>query len=207
MRIVVQDTLLALFSHEEWGTDRKLLQVHLGIRLFVRQDNKVFHYMASFMTYSCIFANLLVHCFMLKNELLLASICSWLIAQILKSIIDAVQNKRFDPARLIGDGGMPSGHSATVTALATSAALIFGCASTEFAICAIVAVIVMHDASGVRLESGKQAKLINELLEHLHLMIQEKKLKEILGHTPVQVLAGALLGVLVSIVFHFSIMA
>lgn len=143
---------------------------------------------------------------MLKNEMILASIFSWLIAQLLKSIIDAFQNKRFDPARLIGDGGMPSGHSATVTALATSAALCYGGTSAEFAISAILAIVVMHDASGVRLESGKQAKLINELLEHLQLMIQEKKLKEILGHTPLQVLAGAVLGIIVSLAFHFVVM-
>ena len=119
-----------------------------------------------------------------------------------KTLIFSVENGRFEWSRLFGDGGMPSGHSATVTALATSSALKFGLGSEVFAISAILAVIVMHDAMSVRLESGKQARLLNEVVELLKsksVLLDAKKLKELLGHTPLQVFFGALLGLVVSL--------
>lgn len=142
---------------------------------------------------------------MLKNEMLLAAVTAWLAAQIIKSVIYAIENRRFDISRLIGDGGMPSGHSATVSALATSSALCFGLSSYQFALAAVFAVVVMHDASGIRLESGKQAKAINEMLEYLQtwsFKTTEKRLEELLGHTPLQVLFGALLGLTVAFLYH-----
>lgn len=146
---------------------------------------------------------------MSNNELLLAPIAAWMLAQIIKSIIYAIENRRFEISRLIGDGGMPSGHSATVTALATASALCYGLSSFQFAFAAVFAVVVMHDASGIRLESGKQAKVINDMLEYLQTWSyknQEEKLKELLGHTPLQVLAGALIGLAVAMLFHFVLM-
>ena len=101
---------------------------------------------------------------LLHNDLLIDALYAWLVAQIIKTIIYAVVNKTLDFQRLFGDGGMPSGHSATVTALATTAALDFGLDSPVFAVSFILAIIVMHDAMGVRLEAGKHAKAINELM-------------------------------------------
>ena len=96
---------------------------------------------------------------------------------------------------------MPSGHSATVTAMATTAALEYGLASPIFAIAAILAIIVMHDAMGVRWQAGQHARTINELLLKLNGAPPEKMLEELLGHTPLQVAVGALLGALVAILY------
>jgi acid phosphatase family membrane protein YuiD len=133
--------------------------------------------------------------------MLLCAVSAWLAAQVLKTILYAAVNHRLDWQRLFGDGGMPSGHSATVTALAVSAALVYGLGSAAFAVSAILAIVVMHDAMGVRLEAGKHAKAINELMELLGSSVApEEKLQEFLGHTPMQVVFGALLGAAVAFV-------
>ena len=140
---------------------------------------------------------------LLHNDLLIDALYAWLVAQIIKTIIYAVVNKTLDFQRLFGDGGMPSGHSATVTALATTAALEFGLDSPIFAVSFILAIIVMHDAMGVRLEAGKHAKAINELMVLLGSVVDpEQKLQEFLGHTPLQVLFGAILGFVISLLVH-----
>jgi acid phosphatase family membrane protein YuiD len=140
----------------------------------------------------------------LSNKILLAAFWAWLIAQALKTVIYVIMNKDFNPERLVGDGGMPSSHSATVMALVTSTAFYFGSDTFEFAIAAILALIVMHDAMGVRRETGKQAKAINNMMELLSELSRdippEKKLKEFVGHSPMQVFFGALLGVIVGVV-------
>ncbi len=139
-----------------------------------------------------------------ENKILLASFWAWLVAQVLKTIIYIIVNKNFNPERLLGDGGMPSSHSATVMALVTSTAFHFGSDTFEFAVAAILALIVMHDAMGVRLETGKQAKVINNMLDWFvefgSDLTPEEKLKEFVGHTPTQVFFGALLGILVGVV-------
>ena len=143
------------------------------------------------------------------NHFLLVPVATWAIAQILKTIINAIMNKRLELSRLVGDGGMPSGHSATVTSLAVLCGLIRGFGSAEFAICAVLAVIVMHDALGVRRETGKQAvsiikisELLNDYLsEHNH-NLKTDKLKVLVGHTPLQVVCGAVLGAVVAIVYY-----
>ncbi len=138
---------------------------------------------------------------LLHNRMLLCAVSAWLAAQVLKTILYAAVNHRLDWQRLFGDGGMPSGHSATVTALAVSAALVYGLGSAAFAVSAILAIVVMHDAMGVRLEAGKHAKAINELMELLGSSVApEEKLQEFLGHTPMQVVFGALLGAAVAFV-------
>lgn len=143
---------------------------------------------------------------LLNNHLLLASACSWLAAQVLKTIIYAIVNHTLDIKRLFGDGGMPSGHSATVTALATAAAIECGFDSPVFAVAFMMAIIVMHDAMGVRLEASKHAKILNEIVDYLNADIPvETRLKEFLGHTPSQVVCGALLGLVVAIIFCFYI--
>ena len=132
---------------------------------------------------------------LVQNHLLINALASWLIAQLVKVLLYALVNRRLDWKRLFGDGGMPSGHSATVTALAATAALECGLDSPAFAISTILAVIVMHDATGVRRQAGEHAKAINELMEALNSdMAPEDKLQELLGHTPLQVFFGALIG-------------
>lgn len=134
----------------------------------------------------------------LTNPFLLTSLSSWAIAQVAKVIINAIINKKLDWERLFGDGGMPSGHSATVSSLALITGLVQGFGSFEFAVAGILAVIVCHDAMGVRLETGKQAVVINELLKVFDTLsskeLPEVKLKEFVGHSPVQVIAGVLIG-------------
>jgi len=138
---------------------------------------------------------------LLDNRLLINSLIAWISAQVIKTIIYAIVNRRIDWERLFGDGGMPSGHSATVTALALTAALHYGFDSAVFAVCAILAIIVMHDATGVRLEAGKHARAINELMQMLESNKEtEEKLKELLGHTPLQVISGVVLGAIIAII-------
>ena len=142
------------------------------------------------------------------NRILIAGLLGWISAQILKAIIYVIINREFRIERLFGDGGMPSGHSATVTAVALSTGLTCGFDSPVFAVAFIMAIIVMHDAMGVRLETGKQAKVINDMLETFQKLGRtdipaEQQLKEFVGHTPIQVVAGAVLGVVVALIFHF----
>jgi acid phosphatase family membrane protein YuiD len=139
------------------------------------------------------------------NKVLISGFSAWVIAQILKAVIYAVINRKIHVKRLVGDGGMPSSHSATVTALATTCALNFGPGSFEFGVTVILAFIVMHDAMGVRKETGKHAVVINDMIEFLEAMggkdlTPEDKLKEFVGHSPVQVFVGAILGLTVAFV-------
>ena len=137
----------------------------------------------------------------LQNHMLINSLLAWAAAQLLKTVIYAIMNRRLDISRILGDGGMPSGHSATVTALAVTAALEYGLSSSVFAISAVLAIVVMHDALGVRLEAGKHAKALNELLELFSSDLEnEVKMKEFLGHTPLQVFFGAVLGAAVALI-------
>lgn len=134
-----------------------------------------------------------------SNKFLLTAVISWFVGQVLKTIIHWIIYKKLDLKRMFGDGGMPSCHSATVTSLATITGLHFGLASFEFAIATILAIVVCHDAMGVRLETGKQAIILNEIIKAFDDLsttekLPEVKLKEFVGHTPIQVLAGIVLG-------------
>ena len=144
-----------------------------------------------------------------SNRVLLSGLIGWGTAQVLKTIIYALMHHTLDLTRIFGDGGMPSGHSATVCAVATSAGIIYGLDSFPFAISVIVAIIVMHDAMGVRLETGKQAAIINEIVRAFDELSSGKltdvKLKEFVGHTPIQVLAGILLGIVNAVLLHLFI--
>ena len=140
----------------------------------------------------------------LQNQILLTGFAAWVISQVTKVIIYMIINKRWETERLFGDGGMPSSHSATVTAVAVSTGLIVGWDSPLFAVAAIMALVVMHDAMGVRQETGKQARVINDMLELFESMAigdltPEETLKEFVGHTRRQVLVGALLGAAVAV--------
>ena len=136
---------------------------------------------------------------LLSNTTLITACVAWLIAQVLKTIIDFRVYKSFNPERLVGSGGMPSSHSSTVCALAASAFLHYGPGSFEFSVSFILAMVVMYDATGVRQETGKQAVVLNELMKHFEDLFNpettEKELKEPVGHTPLQVAAGVVLGI------------
>lgn len=140
----------------------------------------------------------------LQNHILINAIIGWFCAQVLKTITHLIVYKKLVWERLIGDGGMPSAHSATVCALATTTFITVGPSSPEFAIALILAIIVMHDACGVRLETGKQALIIKEMMEIIENMSNtslsaEDKLKTFVGHTKLQVTMGALLGIVVAV--------
>ncbi len=142
----------------------------------------------------------------LNNKIIITVFIAWLIAQVLKTIIHAIVYKKIDLKRLMGDGGMPSCHSAVVSSCSLMIGLVEGFDSSLFALSLVTAIIVMHDASGVRLETGKQAmviKDISQILEELsHIHIDDEKLKEFVGHTHLQVFMGALLGIVVALVCY-----
>lgn len=140
--------------------------------------------------------------FLTGNLVLNLCICSWFIAQALKVIIYYARNRRLDFHYLISSGGMPSSHSSVVCTLAASVGCIAGWSSISFAISAVMAFVVMYDAANVRKAAGEQAKILNYIMEHRKEMRPEflsKELKELLGHTPLQVFAGALLGILIGL--------
>jgi acid phosphatase family membrane protein YuiD len=134
------------------------------------------------------------------NTLLLTALLALLIAQISKGIIALFQERRFNFHYIAGAGGMPSSHSAFVTALATSAGKQLGLDSPVFAVCVVLAAIVMYDAAGVRRAVSIQARILNQMMEDYFDKkgIQQARLRELIGHTPFQVLVGAVLGFLVA---------
>ena len=140
---------------------------------------------------------------LITNRFFVVPLMSWAIAQVLKVIINYCVTRELNWERLFGDGGMPSGHSATVSSMATMAFLAFGPGSYQFAIALMVAIIVTHDATGVRLETGKQAVVIKELMKSIEILtnkdLPEVKLKEFVGHTPFQVMAGILIGIIIGV--------
>ena len=145
-----------------------------------------------------------------SNRVLLSGLIGWGTAQVLKTIIYALMHHTLDLTRIFGDGGMPSGHSATVSSLATAAALVYGLGSFEFAMAFIFAIVVCKDAMGVRLETGRQAVIINDIVEAFNSLASEKlpeaKLKEFVGHTPLQVIAGILLGVANTFIMYYCVL-
>lgn len=140
---------------------------------------------------------------LLYNNILWVSLLAWFIAQLLKVILTLVFNRKLDIRRFVGAGGMPSSHSAFVVSLATSVGKLEGYDSPIFAVAITFALIVMYDAAGIRRAAGKQAAVLNDILEQIQTKrsIPEEKLKELLGHTPIEVFAGALLGFIVSQLF------
>ena len=137
------------------------------------------------------------------NPFVVVPLLAWAFAQVLKVIINYAVTKELNFERLFGDGGMPSGHSATVSSMATMAFMAFGGGSYQFALALMVAIIVCHDATGVRLETGKQAVMIKEIIKSIEILTQkdlpEVKLKEFVGHTPFQVMAGILIGIVIGV--------
>ncbi len=139
-----------------------------------------------------------------RNKILVTTFLAWAIAQCLKVLIGYFREKRFNFKWLIRSGGMPSSHSALSMSLTTSMGLYYGFDSGLFAMSLGFAAITMFDAQGVRRHSGRQAAALNRILDDLyaHKGIQQEPLKELLGHAPVEVYAGGLLGIVVAILFY-----
>jgi len=137
----------------------------------------------------------------IRNRIIWASLCSWAVAQSIKVISGLIKEKRFDFRWIMETGGMPSAHSAGVSSMATAVGLYAGFNTMVFAIAAIFALIIMFDAQGLRRASGLQSEALNRLIEDIYLNrgIKQELLKELLGHTPVEVFMGAILGISVAL--------
>ena len=138
------------------------------------------------------------------NEIPTVSILGWLTAQLIKTAISSILTGKLQLERMVGDGGMPSAHSATVCAMVVATGRLEGVHSSLFAVACVVAIITMHDAMGVRHETGEQAKVLNRLLNEwmdqeseILPILGDKKLKEMVGHTPIQVVTGAAFGAVI----------
>ena len=137
------------------------------------------------------------------NRILGVTLLAWFVAQVLKVILGVFRERRFNFKWFVGTGGMPSSHAASVASLATSVGCVSGFDSAVFAATSVVALVVMFDAQGVRRASGKQAGVLNKIIDDIYRNrgIREDRLKELLGHTPVEVIAGAFLGIFLSLLF------
>ncbi len=145
---------------------------------------------------------------LIKNHVVLAATSAWIITQVMKFFIAWITDGHPDFRRLIGDGGMPSGHSATVVSIAVIIGYTCGFATPIFGLAFMFAIVVMHDATGVRRETGKQAMVLIDIVAMLGDVFSEKdtlvrrqKLKTMVGHTPFQVVMGAILGLLVAMLY------
>ena len=141
--------------------------------------------------------------FYTQYKYLIVPFSVWFFIQLFKLIYDLVTTKKFNFKRILGAGGMPSSHSAVVTTLATMIGKSQGVDSQIFALSAIFAFVVMYDAAGIRRAAGKQAKILNKIVQTPGLSGVEvsEKLQEVLGHTPIQVFVGALIGIIVGFIF------
>ncbi len=139
-----------------------------------------------------------------KNYIFLTSFAAWAIAQTIKVILGVFREKRFNFRWFVGTGGMPSAHAASVASLSTSVGITYGFDSVLFAIALAFTLIVMFDAQTTRLSTGKQAEILNKMLDDIYWKhkLDDEKLKEFLGHTPIQVFAGAGLGIVVSLLLY-----
>ena len=137
----------------------------------------------------------------LDNRVLLVALIACLVAQVLKVVFEFAKNRKLNLRVLVETGGMPSAHSALVTALAVGIGQTLGWASPSFAVTSVFAIIVMYDAAGVRQAAGKQARILNQIIDELfqeHSEFNQDRLKELLGHTPFQVIVGCILGIAIS---------
>ena len=139
-----------------------------------------------------------------RNYICWTSATSWIIAQSLKVILGVFREKRFNFRWFVGTGGMPSSHAAGVSALATSIGVTYGFDSALFGIVLTFTLIVLFDAQGVRLNAGKQAEILNKMLDDIYWKkkLDEDKLKEFIGHTPIEVWAGMFLGIVISLLLY-----
>ncbi len=136
-----------------------------------------------------------------ENKILIATLLAWFIAQLAKAILETIMNRKWSWQRFfVGSGGMPSSHAALVCSLTTAALIVYGLGSFQFAISLVFTFVVLHDARGVRLETGKQSTILNHMLKNLSdgepNLFTDIELKELVGHTPLQVFVGALIGII-----------
>lgn len=136
----------------------------------------------------------------IKNKILMTTLSAWVVAQIIKVTLGIIREKKFDFKWFVGTGGMPSSHTAGASCLATSVGLEYGFNSIYFALAASFAIVVMFDAQGVRRASGRQARILNKVMEDIYWQgrIKENRLRELIGHTPFEVIIGFLLGVIIA---------
>ena len=139
-----------------------------------------------------------------QNQIFVTVLVAWFIAQSAKVFLGVIGEKRFNFKWFVGTGGMPSSHAATVSALAAAIGLGYGFKSSVFAITLVFAWIILMDAQGFRRSAGKQAEILNAILDEIYWKkkVKEERLKELLGHTPVEVFVGAAIGILVAIIFY-----
>lgn len=139
------------------------------------------------------------------NRVLLTAVLGWVIAQFLKVVVILIKEKRFDIRRMVGSGGMPSSHSAFVVSLAMAVGYEQGFGSVAFAMSAVFGFVVMYDATGVRREAGRQAEILNDIIENFGQDSPEmmgKRLKELIGHSPLEVFVGAVLGIVIGVLMY-----
>jgi len=137
----------------------------------------------------------------IKNKIFMTTLLAWLIAQTIKVVIGIISQRRFDFRWFVGTGGMPSSHASGASCLATAIGFEYGFSSVHFALAAAFAIVVMFDAQGVRRATGKQAHILNKITEDIYWQgrIDEGRLRELIGHTPVEVIMGFLLGVIIAL--------
>lgn len=141
----------------------------------------------------------------INNDILWTALGGWLAAQVIKVILVFITSRKLDFKRMVGSGGMPSSHSSITTALTMSIGFVYGFDSGLFAVAMVLTFVVLYDASGVRRSAGQQAAILNQLVDDWgrgKFMNTDKKLKELLGHTPLEVIAGAILGVLIAVIIY-----
>ena len=141
----------------------------------------------------------------LRNKIFWVAGLACVIAQTIKVIIGIVSEKRFNFRWFIGTGGMPSAHAAFVSALAALIGFSFGFDSPIFALTLVFSLIIVFDAQGVRRSTGRQAEILNKMLDDIYWRkkLDNERLKELIGHTPIEVIAGIIIGVLTSIVYYY----
>lgn len=139
----------------------------------------------------------------LNNQYIIVAFVSWFLAQFLKVILTIIIERRFDIGRFWGSGGMPSSHTSSVMGLSTAIGLVNGWNTEYYAISVIFSLIVMYDASGVRRAVGRQASILNEIIHEIyeHKHVGQGQLKELIGHTPFEVIGGAILGIIVANIY------
>src|SRR3989338_5727315 len=138
--------------------------------------------------------------YFMGNRILSITLIAWAFTQMVKVTLGVIREKKFNFRWFIGTGGMPSSHAAGATALALSSGLELGFSSPVFALAFVFAIVTMFDAQGVRRSAGEQAEILNKILEDIYFQgkIKEGKVRELLGHTPIQVLAGSIIGALIA---------
>ncbi len=140
----------------------------------------------------------------LNNKILIITLAVWIIVQGLKVTLAAIRERKFNFKWLIGTGGMPSSHAAGASALATTCGLYLGFDSAFFALGVVFALVTMFDAQGVRRSTGEQAGILNQILDDIYWKgkIESNRLMELIGHTPLQVIIGSILGILLGTIFY-----